>query len=57
MVRCKNNSRGRKEQRRKAALIRNEVWSKLSTREKIDSLDGRLGKNKGARKQRKKLNG
>ena len=34
---------------------RKAAWDKLSTREKLKSLDDRLGKGVGATKQRKKL--
>ena len=41
--------------KRKEALERNEKWVKLTTKEKLDSLDDRLGKGQGAKKQRKRL--
>ncbi len=37
------------------AIIRNESYGKLSTKDKIGKLDSRLGKGKGAVKQRAKL--
>ena len=41
--------------RRIAAETRNERWESLSPRERLKELDKRLGKGKGAMKQRAKL--
>ena len=41
--------------RREEAIERQEGWSKLTSEEKIQSLDKRLGKDVGAVKQRSKL--
>lgn len=40
------------EQKRVEAVERNQKWSRLSAREKLESLDARLGKGQGAAKQR-----
>lgn len=49
MHRLRNDLR---ETRIKEAAERNEHWRSLSTAEKIASLDRRLGKGKGAKRQR-----
>ena len=46
-----------KVERIKEGLARNEAWAKLSSVEKIASLDRRLGKGMGAKRQRTKLGG
>ena len=44
-----------KAEKRKEAKKRNAAWAKLSRKEKIASLDRRLGRGKGAKRQREKL--
>lgn len=44
-----------KELKRREGEVRNAVWAELSTVEKLRSLDRRLGKGVGARRQRAKL--
>jgi len=51
-----NRSKKKKNQKREEAKIRNEKWEKLSTTDKLKQLDAIFGKNKGAKKQRAKLN-
>lgn len=41
--------------RRAEAAERNAEWLKKTARQKLDALDKRLGKGKGAKKQRAKL--
>lgn len=45
----------RKSERREEARARSEKWDKLSPEQKLQELDKRLGKDKGAKKQREKL--
>ena len=45
----------RQKQRREQAEERRLYWEALSTKEKLSSLDKRLGKGVGAKKQRKRL--
>lgn len=45
----------RKNQRREEAKKRNSAWQKLTPEQKIASLDQRLGKDVGAKKQRLKI--
>jgi len=45
----------RKEQRIKEANERQEAYDKLTTKQRIQKLDKKLGKNLGAKKQRAKL--
>ena len=47
--------RAAKEQRRIEGKARNEAWARLSPQQKLDDLDLRLGKGKGATRQRTKL--
>lgn len=44
-----------KHTKRRQAVARVEQWRRLSIAQQIDSLDRRLGKGPGARKQRTKL--
>ena len=37
------------------AIVRNEVWAKLTPEQQLESLDNRLGKGVGAKKQRAKI--
>ena len=41
--------------RRKEAEIRNESWKLLSLHQQLESIDLRLGKDKGAKKQRARI--
>jgi len=45
----------RKEQKQKEAIERNEKWAALSFQAQLDYLDGMFGKDKGAAKQRAKI--
>lgn len=45
----------RRVERQKEALLRNEFWAKLTNREKLASLDVRLGDGVGAKRQRARL--
>lgn len=47
--------KGNKEDRKASAKIRAEDYKKLTTQQKLDLLDKKLGKGVGATKQRKKL--
>jgi hypothetical protein len=51
----RKNRSVRVEQRRKEAIARNELYSRLSKKEKIQKLDNKLGEGQGAKKQRRKL--
>lgn len=44
-----------KEQKRADGKARNEAWARLSSQQKWDDLDLRLGKGEGATRQRAKL--
>ena len=44
-----------KETRHKGATIRNEAWAKLTPEQQLASLDERLGKGIGAKKQRARI--
>ena len=37
------------------AIVRNEAWAKLTPEQQLESLDNRLGKGVGAKKQRAKI--
>ena len=37
------------------AIVRNEAWAKLTPEQQLESLDNRLGKGIGAKKQRAKI--
>ena len=37
------------------AIVRNEAWAKLTPEQQLESLDNRLGKGIGAKKQRAKF--
>lgn len=52
-----NPQRRYKEERRREGEDRNEAWRKLSTAQKLASLDQRLGPGVGAERQRRKLQG
>ncbi len=54
-ARPRKNLNYRRNQRREAADKRQELHNQLSTQEKINKLDNRFGKDKGAKKERKKL--
>ena len=54
-VRSKPKRSEHKENLREQAKTRTEAWDKLTTMQKIESLDRRLGPNVGAKKQRAKL--
>lgn len=45
------------EQKRIEGEVRNEAWAKLTPEQKLADLDRRLGKDVGARRQRKLLGG
>ena len=45
-----------KEVKRQEAETRQKIYNKLSSKEKIEKLDKKLGKSVGAKKQRQKLN-
>ena len=51
-ARSKQRNETRREERRKEAEERNKSWTKLSTKEKLASLDSRRGKSV---KQRKRI--
>jgi hypothetical protein len=54
---CVNNSRYRKESRRKSAVERQEYRNNLSAKKQLERLDARLeGTNVGAVKERARLN-
>ncbi len=42
-------------ERREEAKVRNKKWASMTSEEKLEELDKRLGKDQGAKKQRKKL--
>ena len=44
-----------KELKRREGEVRNAEWAALTPKEKLASLDTRLGKGKGAKRQREKL--
>jgi hypothetical protein len=44
-----------KEEKRKEAEFRQARWASMGPRQKLELLDERLGKGKGAKKQRRKL--
>jgi len=41
--------------KRAEATERNDAWRKLTPKQQLASLDGRLGKNVGAKKQRQRI--
>ena len=51
----RKNRDKRVSKREKEAITRNESYNKLSTKDRIEKLDNKLGRGKGARKQRAKL--
>jgi hypothetical protein len=53
--RCINNSRYRKESRRKSCKDRTEYRATLSASQQLKRLDERLGPSKGAKKERARL--
>lgn len=44
-----------RDEKRAEGIERNAAWASLSQQQKLHSLDGRLGKNTGAKRQRKLL--
>ena len=48
-------ARAAKDQRREEACVRNLAWEKLSSTEKLKSLDARLGTGEGAMRQRVRI--
>lgn len=55
--RSSERRRQRKEQRKNIAEQRNNYWQKLTPQQQIESLDQRLGKGRGAKRQRIKISG
>ena len=53
----RQNSKKRKDQRREQAKLRDDFYALLSVQEKIERLDKKLGKNRGAVRQRRRLSG
>ena len=53
----RQNSKKRKDQRREQAKLRDDFYALLSNQEKIARLDRKLGRNLGAVRERRKLNG
>lgn len=51
----RKNRDERVNRRKEEAITRNELYNKISTKDRISRLDNKLGKGKGARKQRAKL--
>ena len=54
-MRTPNRNKGRRKTRQEEALERQEFYKALTPEEKIVRLDKKLGKGKGAKKQREKL--
>lgn len=55
-MRRPNKGSARKEKRQEEAKERQEAYNKLSVSEKLAQLDKTFGKNKGASRQRARLN-
>lgn len=51
----KNNMARRRDERREEAIARQKVCDNRTPEQQLTNLDKRLGKNKGAKKERKRL--
>lgn len=52
----RGNFEGNKKRKQEEAIKRNEEWNRLTPEQQLKELDIRLGKDKGASKQRNRLN-